>query len=67
MIITQQIEKLRPFMKSEAPLTYAQIDRILSHMNPAHIYETLIFFTVCRDRPVLRQMSQLTYSDSISV
>jgi hypothetical protein len=22
---------------------------------------------VCRDRPVLRQMSQLTYSDSISV
>jgi hypothetical protein len=40
-------------MKPEAPLPYAQLDRILSQMNPAHIYETLSFLTVCRDRPIL--------------
>ena len=40
-------------MKPQAPLPYAQIDRILSQMNPAHIYETLSFFTVCHYRSVL--------------
>jgi hypothetical protein len=38
LIITQQIKKLPTFMKPEAPLPCAQIDRILSQMNPAHIF-----------------------------